>query len=220
MTPYDVGANLYAGRWTTYRFTFDKSECNSPAYQTLCNALRDYNVTFERTDEFRMTTDREPAVWEWIDPPARKSGIPGSFLAEMQSTLIALSYPVRYQLEVCISQGRLNEHNLGKDFIEKLSQMDERKVLDILIHVAQQKRRVYDPTTLFDPELITTSNAGLKIPHYCALTRKATITPTMIYFNTPVVETSNRVVRQYLEHSDRFLRVQFTDEKYEVSMLC
>lgn len=163
--------------------------------------------------------DRGPAVWDWIDPPARKSNMPTSFLAEMRSTLIALSFPVRYQLEVCLSQGRLNEHNLSQGFVERLSQMDERKSLDILIHVAQQKQRVYDPMTLFDLELTTTTapSSGMKIPHYCALTRKATVTPTTIYFSTPVVETSNRVVRQYLEHSDRFLRVQFTDERHEVS---
>ncbi|KAI9785648.1 MAG: hypothetical protein M1816_008271 [Peltula sp. TS41687] len=203
------------GRWTTYRFVFDKAECNSTAYKTLCNALRDYNVSFEKSDEFRMTSEHGPAIWEWIDPPAYKSSTPRSFLAEMESTVVALSYPVRYQLEVCISQGRLNEHNLDKDFVEKLAQMNETKALDILIHVAQQKERIYDPKTLLDLELITTPIAGLKIPHYCALTRKATITPTTIYLSTPVVETSNRVVRQYLEHSDRFLRVQFTDEKHE-----
>jgi len=38
----------------------------------------------------------------------------------------------------------------------------------------------------------------------------------MIYFGTPYVETSNRVLRQYAEHADRFLRVRFTDEKFQV----
>lgn len=51
-----------------------------------------------------------------------------------------------------------------------------------------------------------------RIPHYCALVRKAVITPTTIRFSTPTVETSNRVMRRYNHIQDRFLRIQFTEE--------
>lgn len=165
-----------------------------------------------------MVTDQKPAVWEWIDPRPLDSSAWTSFADEIQGPIAtALSYPVRYQLEVCISQGRLNEHNLGKDFVDMLSQMDERKAIDILQYAAQQKNRIYNPMTLFELKSTPPSISGLTVPHYCAYVRKVTITPSMIYLATPTVETTNRVLRQYIEHSDRFLRVQFTDEKFEAS---
>jgi RNA-dependent RNA polymerase len=52
----------------------------------------------------------------------------------------------------------------------------------------------------------------LHIPEYYALVRKVTVTPTRIYFSTPTVETTNRVVRRYKHVQDHFIRVQFTDE--------
>ncbi|KAL2161293.1 hypothetical protein VTH06DRAFT_8513 [Thermothelomyces fergusii] len=54
--------------------------------------------------------------------------------------------------------------------------------------------------------------AAPNIPNYCALIRRAIVTPTRIYFSTPTVETSNRIVRRYEHIQDHFLRVQFTDE--------
>lgn len=41
----------------------------------------------------------------------------------------------------------------------------------------------------------------------------------MVYFQTPVPETSNRVIRQYSQYADRFLRVRFTEEKTEVLLI-
>ena len=57
-----------------------------------------------------------------------------------------------------------------------------------------------------------------EIPHYCAYTLKATITPTTIYFSSPTVEITNQVLRHYARENreGRFLRVQFTDEMAEV----
>lgn len=188
------------------------------AYQRVCRALQDYNINIEKVDTARIMSNGEPAVWDWIDPPTSKVDTAKSFLAAFQeATVTPLSFAVRYQLEVCISQGRLNEYNLSEAFVNSLAELDPKRALRILVHVAEQKNRIYDPMTLFKLTTMKSSVSDSKIPHYCAHSRKATVTPSMIYFNTPVVETSNRVVRQYLEHSDRFLRVQFTDEKFQVS---
>ncbi|KAI9820931.1 MAG: hypothetical protein M1826_000806 [Phylliscum demangeonii] len=201
------------GRWTTYRFIFTSTDANSKAYKTMRNALQDFNVSFESIEGFEIAPDRALPVWNWIDRPATTATDTTSFLAEIQAdTVTSLTYPVRYQLEVCISQGCLNEHNLSQEFAQKLSQMEEQKALQLLKHAALQKQRIYDPMSLFDLQLRGRTSEPA-IPHYCAYTRKAIVTPTMIYFNSPMMETSNRVIRQYIELSDRFLRVQFTDEK-------
>ncbi|CAG8532252.1 7758_t:CDS:2 [Ambispora leptoticha] len=49
--------------------------------------------------------------------------------------------------------------------------------------------------------------------HSCV--NHATVTPTKIYFEGPIFETSNSILRRYAEYTDRFLRVTFTEENFE-----
>ncbi|KZF20474.1 RdRP-domain-containing protein [Xylona heveae TC161] len=202
------------GRWTTYRFVFSKANNDWNKYAVVHRALRDYNVEMLGIEKFALKVDPESSVWEFIDRPSVRDQNSGSFLEDMaQLTVPPLSFPVRYQLEVCISQGCLNEHNISKAFVDALTAMDAKRAQDLLEHVASQKRRFYDPMEIFTLKYPRVSQT--KIPHYCAEMRSATVTPTMVYYNSPSIETSNRVVRRYIEHSDRFLRVRFSDEKYQ-----
>ncbi|KAI9808580.1 MAG: hypothetical protein M1825_003729 [Sarcosagium campestre] len=204
------------GRWTTYRFTLPSTMHRTEPYRKMCQALRDHNVHVEVSPNFAMIKDSEPPVWKWIDQSAPQKRHANEFLANFETDAVPpLSFPVRYQLEVCISQGILNEHNLSKAFVERLAALDERKATNILECVAQAKTRYFEPMDVFNVEINERVISRLSIPHYCVYSRKATVTPSTIYFSTPAVETSNRVVRQYLEHSDRFLRVSFTDEKFQ-----
>ena len=187
-------------------------------YTTMLNALRDFNIEILPLPRFRLVTNREPAVWEYIDRPvsSTKGRIPTTLDDLMAENVPPLSFPVRYQLEVCISEGWLNEYNMTKEFVDKLMSMEPTRARDLLEHIANQKRRVFNPMEIFNIKILKGSASRLKIPHYCTYVRSATVTPTMIYFSTPYVETSNRVLRQYAEHADRFLRVRFTDEKFQV----
>ncbi len=78
----------------------------------------------------------------------------------------------------------------------------------------------YDPMTIFNDKEALAYAPKSDIPHYCAYSRKATITPSTIYFSSPTVETTNRVLRHYAQENSegRFLRVQFTDEREEVCL--
>lgn len=206
------------GRWMTYRFVFDMTKNEHSTYALICKALRDYNVEVIPFPDFKMVTDREPAVWEYIDTPINQQRKTGNLLDELiVDSVPLLSFPIRYQLEVCISQGCLNEHNLTRDFVNKLVDTDDVTAQDILEYVANQKSRIYNPMEIFDIKIVRGTASRLRIPHYCTYTRSATITPSTVYYNTPTVETSNRVVRQYSEYADHFLRVRFTDEKFQVS---
>ena len=168
--------------------------------------------------EFRTTPRREPLVWEIIDLPLKKGSKSGTGLEEMiHANTPQMVFDVRYQLEVCLSQGLLNEHNLSEDFIKALLNMNTKTAQDILEHIANHGTRVYDPMVLLQGASWHGSLSRAKIPSYCAYIRSATVTPTTIYFQTPVAETSNRVIRQYPQYADRFLRVRFTEEKTEVS---
>lgn len=188
-------------------------------FSLISNAFRDHNVEIREFATFTHATKREPAVWEYIDRPLIRKKPISHALDELmiENHAPALTFPVRYQLEVCISQGCLNEHNMSNEFVGKLIEMDEIKAQDILEYVATQKSRIYDPMDIFDIKVINGLASRPQIPHYCAYIRSATITPTTVYYNTPTVETSNRIIRRYSEHADRFLRVRFTDEKFEVS---
>jgi len=183
-------------------------------------ALQDFNIEIETIKNLTKERSRPAELWPLIDPPISQNA--SSDLIYLQSNnAIILPFEVRYQLEVCISHELLNEYNIDAPFIKKLAEIstvNPERARNILEWVAKEDQRIYEPMTLFDNESAMSASFKTEIPHYCAYSRKATITPTAIYFCSPTVETTNRVLRHYArENADgRFLRVQFTDEQEEV----
>lgn len=198
---------------------FNIPENKRERFNLISNAFRDHNIEIKEFANFKLVTTREPAVWDYIDQPLMRYKKTTHALDELmiENTAPALTFPVRYQLEVCISQGCLNEHNMSNEFISRLIEMDETRAQDVLEFVANQKIRIYDPMEIFNIKVVNGLASRPQIPHYCAYIRSATITPSTVYYHTPTVETSNRIIRRYSEHADRFLRVRFTDEKFEVT---
>ncbi|KAL9029678.1 MAG: hypothetical protein Q9196_002102 [Gyalolechia fulgens] len=205
------------GRWTTYRLRFKMTAETRALFLRIGQALRDYNISIQETEGFNIAPHCEPPVWKYIDQPVPAPPRHDSTLEELfrDESVPLLAFPVRYQLEVCISQGYFNEHNLSQDFVDRLTNMEPTKAQDLLEYVANQGKRVFTPMELFNLKIIKGSASRPPIPQYCAYIRSANVTPTTIYFNTPTVEISNRVIRYYSEYADRFLRVRFTDEKVE-----
>ena len=186
-------------------------------FSRMCQALRDHNIDLKPFQDCKLIKDREPAVWDYIDKPLATRPASKHPLEELiQPTVPQLTFPVRYQLEVCISQGILNENNLSRHFINSLIQTNETRAQDLLEYVANQKKRVWDPMQIFSMRVIKGAASRSGIPPYCVYIRSATVTPSTVYYNTPTVEISNRVIRQYAQYADRFLRVRFTDEKFQV----
>jgi RNA-dependent RNA polymerase len=183
-------------------------------------ALEDFNIDIISVPKFIPVAPREAALWSMID--STQSQNPSADLQDLTGNeIFILPFEVRYQLEVCISREFFNEHNIEEEFVRKLANIatqDPAKARDILEYVAAVAKRVYDPMTIFENQEALSFSAKTDIPHYCSYTRKATITPTTIYFSSPTVETTNRVIRHYYKENreGRFLRVQFTDELFEV----
>ncbi|KAL9127169.1 MAG: hypothetical protein Q9217_003902 [Psora testacea] len=202
---------LDLGRWTTYRLTFHMSKADELQFVQMRSALQDYNVDLLPFPQLTVVPSREPTFWKLIDRTFLRKDKISKDLLELAPSL---SFEVRYQLEVCISQGILNEHNLTESFVTKLFAMDQENVRDLLEYIANQKTRLFDPMSIFDLHVSAPCSKG-SMPEYCTLSRSVTVTPTTIYFNTPTVETSNRIIRQYLKYTDRFIRVRFTEEKLE-----
>lgn len=184
----------------------------------MISALRDFNVNTEILDNFRVTRGQPEPIWDRInvENSSRSTNSFSGDLSEATSSL--LPYPTRYQLEVCISQNCLNEYNLTPEFIHRLAQISPARALSLLEDVTEKKARIYDPMDIFNRENVPEGTAALKrnLNKDCQLIRKASVTPSTVYYTTPTVEITNRVMRHYSEHSDRFLRVQFVDEKHQV----
>lgn len=214
-------AVLDLGRWITYRLVFDVSKFGREVHQQIRDVLRDHGLNIVPCHDLKVVDCDRPTIWKHIDRPSQHSNIAGGALQDLSWEEVPyLSFEVRYQLEVCISHGIFNEFNLSRDFILKLAGMQPELAQGLLEHVANQKKPVFRPMSIFDLESISGTISSAIIPNYCALVRSATVTPTAIYFHTPSVETSNRVIRQYTEYADRFLRVRFSDEQSEVCCLC
>ena len=200
-------------QWTTYRLKFDTNNVNAGLVEKMGRALQDFNVKVEDLPNFDFILEPKNVGWDFIDRPSQNGA--GHVLEELMGESVPpLAFPVRYQLEVCISHGLLNQYNLSKGFATRLRAMDKINAQDILESIATQNKRIYEPENIFSTEVTSGIAFRRNIPSHCTYMRSATVTPTTVYFHTPSVEISNRVIRQFAEHSDRFLRVRFTDEKY------
>ncbi|KAE9370524.1 RdRP-domain-containing protein [Stipitochalara longipes BDJ] len=207
------------GRWTTYLFEFPRRSNSDGLYDNMKRALQDFNIEIVHIPTFTKVLPKAAGLWSLINVG---NSTPAGELQHLESNEPAMSLPfeVRYQLEVCISREIINEHNITELFVKKLAEIaakDCTKARHILEYVASQENRIYDPMSIFEDIEALGFSSKTEIPHYCAYSRKATITPSTIYFSSPAVETTNRVLRHYArENRDgRFLRVQFTDELFE-----
>ena len=209
------------GRWTTYLFVFDENDATSTEFRDMVKpALQDFNIDVVDLESFSTIPNAPAKVWDMIDAPkADEAKGEMHYLMENSDRSTILPFEVRYQLEVCISRNILEVHNITPEFVKELASLvatDQERATCVLEYISEQGKRIYDVMSIFkDPDALAHSPKS-KIPTYCAYTRKATVTPTTIYFSSPSVETSNRVIRKYSAYGDRFLRVQFTDELFEV----
>ncbi|RPB04079.1 RdRP-domain-containing protein [Choiromyces venosus 120613-1] len=209
------GGIINIGRWTTYRFEVGANEAKSDGFNELISAMKDFNIKINVQKDFKTLPKKKvDPIWDYID--TRRNQDSNYSLDQLhQASPPLLSYEVRYQLEVCISHNCLNEYNITPQFIDRLAELPGAKAIPLLEHVAEKRVRYYDPMDIFTIQGVARSTIHLKLPDHCQLLRKANVTPSTVYFTTPTVEITNRVVRQYSEHIDRFLRVQFVDEKFQ-----
>ncbi|KAI1803487.1 RdRP-domain-containing protein [Daldinia bambusicola] len=220
------------GRWTTYRLLFSKSTLAS--WKDMEAALQEFNIIVEHkeSDDIKLVPSQVSGIWDMLEPQQPSMDISKANLALLTDTEdVYLPYDVRYQLEACISQGIFNEVNISAEFLLKLADLSRGRTRrrdrakDLLTYVLQShtgsrsedtgkidKRRIYDPMSLFEDKKAMSHYPEISLPGHCVWVRKVVVTPTTMYLSNPAPEPSNRVLRQYINHEDRFIRVQFTDE--------
>ncbi|KAF2104959.1 RdRP-domain-containing protein [Rhizodiscina lignyota] len=202
------------GRWRTFCLKLGSQRNQKTTYDIFCRALRDYNVHFlEHEPIARIMGDgKEAAIWQTLDLPPIDAMSPSATLLQLDT--IHLAFRIRYQLEVCISLGCINEHNISREFLEQLVIMKEDLAVRHLEKAAESQVRYFDPMKIFDLRLPRQPRKA-KGGHYTYM-RAAQVSPSMIYYATPVLETSNRIIRQFFAFEDRFLRVKFVDERGKI----
>jgi RNA-dependent RNA polymerase len=210
--------SICIGRWNTFRLTIDENQQGVHTTRIFSEALQDYNVAIQVVEGFklnRVVDPPEPFVWSGLDniDTDEQRHDNGNWLNEVLSQ-VCLTFPVRYQLEVCISHGWLNEYNITQEFLKTLCKMPEYKATQFLICVAIRAKRFFNPMDIFEDMEFKKPVKKRRIPNTCMEIYHATVTATNLLFNTPSVEMTNRVVRQYKQHADRFLRVRFEDDEY------
>ncbi|KKY34978.1 putative rna-dependent rna polymerase 1 [Diaporthe ampelina] len=199
-----AGQSVQFGRWTTYYLDIGTS---LNEWESVKTYLADYNVKIEQVDCFELVNPGLSNAWKLLD-----------YSTEMTLELLSsthtyhLDFPERYQLEVCISHGLLDEYSINSQFLEKLTSFDADRARMMLEGVAEANKQFYEPMKMFDDPRVLHYWPNARIPPYATLVRRAIITPTAIYFKTPCVELTNRILRKYSDLNNRFLRVQFTDE--------
>ncbi|KAH7524659.1 hypothetical protein FEM48_Zijuj06G0143000 [Ziziphus jujuba var. spinosa] len=128
-----------------------------------------------------------------------------------------IDFETMFLVNAVIHKGIFNQHQISDGFFNLLrNQMKEVNVA-ALKHISSYKRPVFDAYRrlkvvqewlLRDPKLFKKPKRLDDI----AEVRRLVITPTRAYCLPPEVELSNRVLRNYKEVADRFLRVTFMDE--------
>ncbi len=209
-----------SGRWTTYRIVFDAAVMAGPKFKDFSSALADYGVVMEVLEEYTVQDMVASPLWSLLQEeisgthPHLEStpNSKGSVFDSLFAGQFHLSFPVRYQLEACLSNGYLKEHNITSNFLEKLAALDSRRAVYILEKVVDKQHTYYNPMDIFG---IRVKDLVKKVPSYCVLQRSVVITPTMMHVASPNMEISNRIIRKHAADSDRFIRVKFSDEKTE-----
>ncbi|KAF1934276.1 RdRP-domain-containing protein [Didymella exigua CBS 183.55] len=208
------------GRWTTYQLCFDSSTLSGAQFEEFRNALGDFGVALKDCDQFDISSERPSPLATMLEEEytgtlssLQALQTTSSIFDDLAFGLVHLNFPVRYQLESCLSNGFIKESNITRKFLEDLRALDPSHATHILEKVVRKQRVYYDPMDIFKTRTKLTPQR--LIPKHCVMQRSVNITPTMMHVASPVMEISNRITRQYLADSDRFIRVKFTDEKGE-----
>lgn len=203
------------GRWKTLRLTISSKRNTKGDYDMIKRALADHNIAWDphHSLSFAKGSGKEAPIWNLIDLPASGESTASDLL---QLDTISLPFAVRYQLEVCLSNGYINEHNITQAFLERLAKEPPVRAQGILEKVVETGTRFWNPMGVFKLPPCKRPNRKRNMDRHYAYMRSAQVTPSSIYFSTPMLETSNRVIRRFNPHEDRFLRVRFLDEQGKI----
>lgn len=128
-----------------------------------------------------------------------------------------IDFEIMFLVNVVMHKGIFNQHQITDSFFNLLRNQTKEVNVAALKHISSFKRPYFDAYErlkivqewlLRNPKLFKKTKQLDDI----AEVKRLVITPTKAYCLPPEVELSNRVLRNYKEEADRFLRVTFMDE--------
>ncbi|KAK9686482.1 hypothetical protein K7432_015147 [Basidiobolus ranarum] len=130
----------------------------------------------------------------------------------------SLPFELAYLVECLISAQKLTLYNLSEEWITFMNSLDVAIAIRILTRMMQVKCTIEDPLTYSQQLLPELSNIAIDLEETSTQNmwiRRAQITPSKIYLLPPTLESSNRVLRQFCQYQQYFIRVTFSDEHFE-----
>ncbi|KAL2237326.1 UNVERIFIED_CONTAM: RNA-dependent RNA polymerase 6 [Sesamum indicum] len=128
-----------------------------------------------------------------------------------------ISFKIMFLVNAVMHKGIINQHQMSEKFFDLLRSQPEELNIVALKHMCSYKRPVYDAIKALDfvQKWLLNNPKLLERPREMddvVEVRRLIITPSKAYCLPPEVELSNRVLRNYKNIADRFLRVTFMDE--------
>ena len=202
--------SINIGRWKTFCLNLEANAETMKALETFRTVLEDHNVHVETVDDFLFMKYSGESVFNKLDVATET----GAGALEKELSSIYLPFATRYMLEVCMSNGWLSEYDLDREFVDRLSKMNQRDAVYLLEHVNGLQNRIWNPMDVFDLVVSPRRQWYQNPPDEFIMAYSATVTASTIIFHAPQLELSNRVTRHFRQYSDRFLRIRFEDDKY------
>lgn len=134
---------------------------------------------------------------------------------------IYLPYEILFKINLLVQNGCLPGLALDSDFYRLVdpSRIDMACIEHSLDKLYQIKECCYDPSRWLSEQYqkyLTTRNRpqspAITLDGGLVYVHRIQVTPCKIYFCGPEVNVSNRVLRNYRDHIDNFLRISFIDE--------
>ncbi|KAL0313203.1 UNVERIFIED_CONTAM: RNA-dependent RNA polymerase 6 [Sesamum radiatum] len=128
-----------------------------------------------------------------------------------------INFKIMFLVNAVMHKGIINQHQMSEKFFDLLRSQPEELNIAALKHMCSYKHPVYDAIKTLDfmQKWLLNNPKLLERPREMddvVEVRRLIITPSKAYCLPPEVELSNRVLRNYKNIADRFLRVSFMDE--------
>ena len=134
------------GHWTTYRIAFSPKTFAESDFENLKKTLSDHGIHISTVENYSTVRGAAPAVWSLLEeeisgthPHLQSSISQGSAIHELGAGCVNLPFDVRYQLEVCVSNGLLHEHSISRVFLVRLASLSPAKAVYLLEKVMESK---------------------------------------------------------------------------------
>ncbi|KAI9307639.1 RNA dependent RNA polymerase-domain-containing protein [Cunninghamella echinulata] len=195
-------------QWNVFCVEFTERDILSPNFTSFFKKTSELGILYFSTDYSKLTS---------LDFVTTK-GSTTYFYDPEQRTATIRDHKLLYLLECAISNHCFNPYILGRSFYKILNDLEPSIACQLLECIIAENKIEYDPDLALQiawDKIKSTVEYGM-MPimdddHFTTI-YSVYITPTSLIVQPPRIEESNRLLRKYKHHMNRFLKVQFVEE--------